>query len=103
MIVSICMDGKEVFFFSFETEHIKNMRLALVQTFKLCLFELYTIYRKASYGDDEYLRAISALIKRVDPAVKKKKAAEKKKKKEKEEGWKKCREIREHSKEILGE
>lgn len=103
MSVSICMDDKEVFSFSFETEHIKNVRLALVQTFKLCLDELYTLYAKASYGDDKYLRAISALINRIDPAVQKKKEAEKKKKKEEEEGWKKCWEIKEHSKEILGE
>lgn len=79
------MDDKEIFTLDTTTQHVRNMRLALIETIRHCLDKLYEDCPKASYEEAKQLGHISTLVNRINPDVQQKKQEEKKRRKTLEE------------------
>lgn len=98
------MEDKELFTLDSNTQHVRNRRLALIETFRHCLDKLYADCPRASYEEAKQLGHISTLINRINPEVQDRKEEEKEKKKalEEEEEREKCQAIKKKRKKVLG-
>ncbi len=98
------MNGKEIFALEVITEHVRNRRLALIETIRRCLDKVYEACSRASHEEAKHLAHIVTVANRINPDLQDVKEEERERKKalEEEEERQKCQEIKRKRKDVLG-